>query len=111
MTSLGSSTYIFAMNIRAILATVGAAMGVVLTGGAAWAAPEHRAGGEANLVLPDLSSVSFLGIAGNRLLLGGIVVCVAGLLFGLVIYQQLRGLPVHKSMQEISELIYETCKT
>jgi K(+)-stimulated pyrophosphate-energized sodium pump len=66
---------------------------------------------EANLVLPDLRSVSFLGINGHNLLLGGLVVCVFGLLFGIVMYSQLKNLPVHKSMLEISELIYETCKT
>ncbi|HXG58908.1 MAG TPA: sodium-translocating pyrophosphatase [Thermoanaerobaculia bacterium] len=66
---------------------------------------------EANLVLPDLSTVSFLGVTGQNLLLGGLVICVLGLLFGLVIYVQLRNLPVHRSMREISELIYETCKT
>ena len=66
---------------------------------------------EANLVLPDLSQVQFLGINGHRLLLGGLVVCLLGGLFGLVMYVQLRGLPVHRSMREISELIYETCKT
>jgi K(+)-stimulated pyrophosphate-energized sodium pump len=71
----------------------------------------ERPSGEAGLVLPDLSSVSFHGIDGHSLLLGGIVICVLGLLFGLVIYTQLRNLPVHPSMREISELIYETCKT
>src|SRR4029079_8943864 len=71
----------------------------------------HRVGGEANLVIPDLSSVSFLGIPGRTLLIGGLVVCALGLLFGLVIYGQLKRMAVHKSMLEISELIYETCKT
>jgi hypothetical protein len=41
----------------------------------------------------------------------GLVVCLLGLVFGLVIYKQLKNLPVHPSMLEISELIYETCKT
>ena len=41
----------------------------------------------------------------------GLVVCALGLLFGLVTFTQLRNLPVHQSMLEISELIYETCKT
>jgi K(+)-stimulated pyrophosphate-energized sodium pump len=68
-------------------------------------------GGEANLVLPDLSTVSFFGHDGRTLLLMGLGVCAAGLLFGLVIFMQLRNLPVHRSMREISELIYETCKT
>jgi K(+)-stimulated pyrophosphate-energized sodium pump len=73
-------------------------------------APQH-AGGEANLVLPDLGSVEFQGINGRTLLMAGLVVCVLGLAFGMVIYTQLRALPVHRSMREISELIYETCKT
>jgi len=70
-----------------------------------------RPGGEANLILPDLSSVSFLGLDGHTLLLIGIAVCALGLLFGLMIFVQLKNLPVHRSMREISELIYETCKT
>ena len=74
-------------------------------------ATAHRPGGEANLVVPDLSSVSFLGMPGTTLLMLGLIVCVAGLLFGLVIYSQLKKMPVHKSMLDISELIYETCKT
>jgi K(+)-stimulated pyrophosphate-energized sodium pump len=76
----------------------------------AWAqAPE--ASGEASLKLPDLSQVSFFGIDGHKLLLFGILFCVFGLIFGLTIYQRLKNLPVHRSMREISELIYETCKT
>jgi K(+)-stimulated pyrophosphate-energized sodium pump len=70
-----------------------------------------EAGGEANLKLPDLSQVTFLGIDGHKLLLLGIVICVFGLGFGLTIYSRLKNLPVHKSMRDISELIYETCKT
>ena len=71
----------------------------------------HAAGGEANLVLPDLGLVEFNGINGRTLLMAGLGVCVLGLAFGMVIFVQLRNLPVHRSMQEISELIYETCKT
>jgi len=67
--------------------------------------------GEANLVLPDLRSVTFLGVSGWSLLVTGIVVPLAGLVFALVASNQLRRLPVHRSMFEISELIYETCKT
>ena len=70
----------------------------------------HQAG-EANLVLPDLSTVPFLGTDGHTLLLGGLIICALGLVFGLTIYTQLKHLPVHASMLEISELIYETCKT
>src|SRR6202045_898681 len=73
-------------------------------------APEP-AGGEANLTLPDLSSVNFLGIDGHKLLIFGILFCIFGLVFGLVIYTKLKNLPVHRAMREISELIYETCKT
>ncbi len=77
----------------------------------AWA-DDARGGGEAMLVLPDLDSVTFLGgVAGSRLLMGGIVVCLLGLTFGLVIFNHLKNLAVHKSMGEISHLIYETCKT
>jgi K(+)-stimulated pyrophosphate-energized sodium pump len=68
--------------------------------------------GEANLVLPDLAQATFLGgTNGRALLMWGLLVCALGLLFGLVTFMQLRNLPVHKSMLEISELIYETCKT
>jgi K(+)-stimulated pyrophosphate-energized sodium pump len=74
--------------------------------------PASEAGGEANLKLPDLSQVSFLnGINGSKLLTIGLIFCALGLLFGLMIYVQLKNLPVHRSMREISELIYETCKT
>src|SRR5882724_3309005 len=77
------------------------------------ATPVPEAGGEANLTLPDLTKVSFLnnGITGYKLLAIGLIFCAFGLLFGLMIYVQLKNLPVHRSMREISELIYETCKT
>ena len=78
---------------------------------AAAAAPPSHGGGEANIKIPDLSHSQFLGVGGRTLLQGGLGVCVLGLLFGLVIYSQLKNLPVHQSMREISELIYETCKT
>ncbi len=68
-------------------------------------------GGEASLVLPDLSSETFLGVTGHSLLLVGILVSALGLVFGLVVAKQLKALPVHRSMLEISELIYETAKT
>ena len=71
----------------------------------------HHGGGEASLVLPDLSQVSFGGINARTLLFVGLGVCLLGLLFGLVIYIELKKLPVHRSMREISDLIYETCKT
>jgi K(+)-stimulated pyrophosphate-energized sodium pump len=69
-------------------------------------------GGEANLDLPNLGSATFLGgIDGRSLLMFGLLFCVLGMVFGLVIYMRLKNMPVHKSMLEVSELIYETCKT
>ena len=73
-------------------------------------AQEHRPGGEVNLKLPDLNQGNFLGFTGHEILLSGLVVCVLGLLFGLWSYGRVKNLTVHKSMAEISELIYETCK-
>jgi K(+)-stimulated pyrophosphate-energized sodium pump len=75
------------------------------------ATAQETAGGEANLKLPDLSQVSFLGTNGHSLLSVGLLFCVFGLAFGMAIFMRLRNLPVHRSMREISELIYETCKT
>ena len=72
---------------------------------------ENGASGEANLVLPDLSSVSFMGMDGHSLLMIGLIFCALGLIFGLLILRKLKNMPVHRSMREISELIYETCKT
>jgi len=74
-------------------------------------APAVAQAGEADLILPDLRSVRFMGVDGHTLLLGGMGVCALGFIFGLTIYTQLKNLPVHKAMLEISELIYETCKT
>jgi K(+)-stimulated pyrophosphate-energized sodium pump len=74
-------------------------------------APAHGGGGEMDLKLPDLSSVQFRGIDGRTLLMSGLVVAALGLVFGLVVFTQLKNLPVHPSMREVSELIYETCKT
>jgi K(+)-stimulated pyrophosphate-energized sodium pump len=72
---------------------------------------ERGGGGEASLVLPDLSTETFQGINGRTLLMGGLVVCVLGLAFGMTIFTRLKHMPVHRSMLEVSELIYETCKT
>ena len=71
----------------------------------------HQGGGEANLKIPDLAQVTFGAMTGRVLLQWGLLVCLLGFGFGLVIFRQLKGLPVHQSMREISELIYETCKT
>ncbi|MGE5648548.1 MAG: sodium-translocating pyrophosphatase [Acidobacteriota bacterium] len=76
------------------------------------AQPAEHHGGEANLILPDLDSASFLGgIGGRTLLMGGLVVSALGLIFGLIIFVRLRNMAVHQAMREVSELIYETCKT
>ena len=92
------------------------ALATLLTLGAATALAQpasEAAGGEASLKLPDLSRVSFLNGAldGHRLLLIGILFCLFGFGFGMAIYMRLKNLPVHRAMREISELIYETCKT
>jgi K(+)-stimulated pyrophosphate-energized sodium pump len=68
---------------------------------------------EAELILPDLRSVKFFGdrIDGWSLLIGGLVICAFGIVFGMVQYSRIKNMKVHKSMLEISELIYGTCKT
>jgi K(+)-stimulated pyrophosphate-energized sodium pump len=100
---------------RTLLAILASLAALVFNAAAAFAQTRetvtHRPGGEANLKLPDLSRVLFLGINGHTLLMLGLIVCVLGLVFGLVIFMQLKNMPVHRSMREISELIYETCKT
>jgi len=90
-----------------------AALALLMLSATALAQPAPEAGGEASLKLPDLSSVSFLNeaIDGHRLLLIGILFCIFGLSFGLAIYMRLKNLPVHRAMRDVSELIYETCKT
>ena len=70
----------------------------------------HRPGGEVNIQLPDLNQGEFLGLTGHQILLSGLLVCVLGLLFGAATYSAVKKLPVHRSMADISELIYETCK-
>jgi K(+)-stimulated pyrophosphate-energized sodium pump len=87
-----------------LVALAALALGLLLPGSAF--------AGEADLVLPDLSKVSFMGgIAGSTLLMVGLGICVLGMLFGFVMYVKVRNLPVHKAMGDISALIYETCKT
>jgi K(+)-stimulated pyrophosphate-energized sodium pump len=102
------SNFATAMH-RRLLTLLFVIIGCALGAPAVFASP--RESGEAALNLPDLSSVTFLGIDGHRLLLVGLLFCFLGLMFGLVIYIQLKNLPVHRAMREISELIYETCKT
>ncbi len=83
-----------------------------LAGLAAFCLASVASAGEADLLLPDLNSVSFLGgTSGRNLLLGGLLICALGWAFGVYQLMRLRNLPVHAAMREISELIYETCKT
>jgi K(+)-stimulated pyrophosphate-energized sodium pump len=84
---------------------------MILTAADALAQPAKEVGGEASLKLPDLRSVLFHGVDGHNFLLVGLVFCALGLLFGLVMYKQLKALPVHRTMREISELIWKTCQT
>ncbi|HKT46307.1 MAG TPA: sodium-translocating pyrophosphatase [Candidatus Acidoferrales bacterium] len=102
--SLGNRLKVRANSWRLLAASAAALL-------CAAGARAQDSGGEANLKLPDLSSVNFMGFDGHKLLLVGIVFCVFGLLFGLAIYSRLKNMPVHKAMKDISELIYETCKT
>src|SRR5438128_1359329 len=88
---------------RALAAPFAAALALLL--------PAAARADEARLVLPDLGSVEFLGMSGRSLLLLGLVVCALGGVFGSIVYRQLKSLQVHRSMLEVSELIYETCKT
>ena len=89
------------------------ALGLLGWSATGWATPAQAGaeGGEASIVLPNLRAVSFFGVDGWTLLLFGLLFCVAGLWFALAILGQLKRLPVHKSMREVSELIWQTCKT
>src|SRR5215470_13504449 len=107
-TSLATAAFFsrrMALRISAVVA--------LLTVGTASAFAQPEAGGEASLKLPRLDLVSFFNgaIDGHKLLLIGILFCLFGLGFGMAIYLRLKNLPVHRSMRDISELIYETCKT
>jgi K(+)-stimulated pyrophosphate-energized sodium pump len=97
------------MTGRIILFLIAGMLLLPAPGAQAWAQENHS---EIDLVLPDLGQARFFGnVAGDTLLMGGLLVCALGLGFGLIIYRRLKNLPVHTAMREISELIYETCKT
>jgi K(+)-stimulated pyrophosphate-energized sodium pump len=108
-----SKTWLAAVCVAGLMVMCGAPVVALAQGAVPPAAqtPAAPAGGEANLILPDLSQVSFMGIDGHSLLLVGVLISALGMLFGLLINRQLKNMPVHRSMLEISELIYETCKT
>src|SRR5213594_2047948 len=101
---------------RTVLATLLlaalSALCVLTPAATAFAKEGGHHGGEASLALPDLRTVSFAGgINGYYLLVFGLLICALGMVFGIAAYSRIRKLPVHRSMAEISELIYETCKT
>jgi K(+)-stimulated pyrophosphate-energized sodium pump len=98
------------LALALLTSMAGPALNAAWAQGAA-ATAAHQGGGEANLKIPDLAQVTFGGVTGRALLQWGLLVCLLGLGFGMVIFKRLKGLPVHQSMLEISELIYETCKT
>ena len=104
-------TFRVAFLVALLAASMPMAVRAQPAGGVPQESVQRHAGGEANLVLPDLSQAEFQGINGRLLLMSGLAVCVLGLAFGMVIFTQLKNLPVHRSMLEVSELIYETCKT
>ena len=111
-TWLASSLNLAALRKYSSLAII---LAMLLFSMAAFAQPAETGApaGEADLTLPNLHSVMFFNgaIDGHNLLLIGILFCIFGLGFGLAIYTHLENLPVHRAMREISELIYETCKT
>ena len=111
MTAKFRILFLFAALMLPLAFTATAFAQTTPNGAAAAAAAEPHHGGEANLVLPDLSTETFQGINGRTLLMGGLVVCLLGLGFGMTIFMRLKHMPVHRSMLEVSELIYETCKT
>ena len=109
------SIFILPLLLALFTATPAFAQPGAATPAAAPAAHAHKPGGEVNIVLPDFTGkdvpVKFLGsFSGQQLLMIGLVVCMLGLGFAMMIYMSLKNMPVHKSMLDISELIYETCK-
>ncbi len=62
-------------------------------------------GSEADLHIPDLSTLQ------SNILIVGIVICVLGILFGVIQFLSIKKIPAHKAMLDVSKTIYETCKT
>ena len=83
--------------------------GLVVLGALLGAAPLYA--GEADIILPKLSDVHFGPVTAVHLMVAGLVVCVIGLVFGLIQYRQTKAFPVHESMSAVSQTIWETCKT
>jgi len=95
------------MNIRKSFRAVATAA-AFLTSGASLRASE------ADLHIPSFAPVKFdglFGVTGIELMYLGLGICAIGAIFGLVQYRQTKALPVHKSMSDVSQIIWETCKT
>ena len=97
-------------SVAAVVFGLAFLVGPVMLAAQEPAAGGHRPGGEVNIQIPDLNQGDFLGMTGHQILLSGLVVCVLGLLFGFWTYTAVKNLPVHKSMADVSAIIYETCK-
>ena len=97
--------------VKSTLSLLGAFMPVAIL--AVAFCPTRAWASEADLLLPDLRTLPFLASPGlgYDILLWGLGICLLGLIFGFVMMARVRNLPVHRSMREISELIYDTCKT
>ncbi|HEY4299877.1 MAG TPA: sodium-translocating pyrophosphatase [Candidatus Didemnitutus sp.] len=85
--------------------------GVAAAALAIFAAPAFAS--EADLKIPDVKSATFFGgaLTGNAILMTGLVVCLLGVVYGWIQYIQTRNLPVHSTMGNVSQIIWETCKT
>jgi len=95
-------------RVTRLLSLPAGALGAFLYSSSALAA------GEADLKLPNLADpalATFLGVTGSTLFYIGLLVCLAGLAFGAKVYTDIKALPVHRTMAEVSETIYATCKT
>ncbi len=95
------------MGIRKLAEAAGVMVALLATSTA------NVSAGEANIHLPPLQDVSFLGgnLSSHAILYFGLTVCVIGALFGFFQYKQTCALPVHKAMADVSNIIWETCKT
>ncbi|OGV73522.1 MAG: sodium-translocating pyrophosphatase [Lentisphaerae bacterium RIFOXYA12_64_32] len=87
----------------------------ITAAGMALAGVPWASAGESDINLPVLSEISFKlfgsSVSGLTLMYAGLVVCAIGLVFGYIQYIQTRDMPVHKSMADVSQIIWETCKT
>ncbi|MCE5212352.1 MAG: sodium-translocating pyrophosphatase, partial [Deltaproteobacteria bacterium] len=93
-------------NKRSIWTFLLSTLMFLLMAGAAFA-------GEADINLPDLAQVTFMGgtLSGMTILNIGLFICLIGMAFGVMQYVQTKNLPAHKAMLDVSQTIWETCKT